>query len=125
MKSAGVLAVAAALGGMALACGPSGGAVPVVRAGYGEPFVLALGETAEVGDGFRVRFDRVSEAAAAFGVESERGSATLTLQTDRAPRSAAAMGGQLTLLALDPPPVTGVEPDSAGFRVTVVVRTAP
>lgn len=140
MKLPRSIAIATALGGTLLACGPSGHAAPSVRAGYGESFVLALGETAEVGDAYRVRFDRVSEdsrcpadarcvqagnAAAAFGVESERGSATLTLHTDRAPRSAAAMGGELTLMDLAPLPATGVEPDSADYRATVIVRPAP
>jgi hypothetical protein len=124
-----------------LACGrgePGGGPdPPAVEAAYGEPFDLSLGERAHVG-GFRVVFKRVAEdsrcpegmrcvqarnAAAAFAVESDAGSATLTLNTDREPRGAAAMGYGLRLVELRPSPT--VPPDSTAYVATLVVDPAP
>jgi len=61
----------------------------------------------------------------AFAVESPRGSATLTLHTDRAPRSVAAMGGEVALVDLLPRPVAGTVPDTAEYRATLVVEEAP
>ena len=123
-----------------LACEPgSPGAdpdAPAVEAAYGERFNLSPGERADVG-GFRVAFARVAEdsrcppevrcvqagnAAAAFAVESDAGSATLTLHTDREPRRAAAMGYALSLVELRPRPVEGALPDSAAYEATLVVE---
>ncbi|HJU86208.1 MAG TPA: hypothetical protein VJ788_02430 [Gemmatimonadota bacterium] len=106
---------------------------------YGEPFDLKLGERAVVAGEFRVTFERIAEesrcpegsrcpaegnAAAAFAVESDAGSATLTLNTGREPRSAAAMGGELRLLGLAP----GSRPDSAAdsvrYEATLIVSPA-
>lgn len=127
----------------ALACEPgSPGAdagPPTVEAAYGERFGLSVGERADVG-GFRVAFTRVSEdsrcledvrcvqagnAAAAFAVESDAGSATLTLNTDREPRRAAAMGHALSLVELRPRPADGALPDPAAYEATLVVEPAP
>lgn len=109
---------------------------PAVEAAYGERFNLSPGERADVG-GFRVAFARVAEdsrcpqegrcvqagnAAAAFAVESDAGSATLTLHTDREPRRAAAMGYALSLVELRPRPVEGAPPDSAAYEATLVVE---
>jgi hypothetical protein len=126
-----------------LACGPgdpdSAADAPAVEAAYGERFDLVLGERADVA-GFRVAFTRVAEdsrcpedarcvqagnAAAAFAVESEAGSATLTLHTDREPRRAAVMGRALRLIELRPRPMEGALPDSAAYVATLIVETAP
>jgi hypothetical protein len=111
----------------------------VVEAAYGERFDLGLGERADVA-GFRVAFTRVAEdsrcpedarcvqagnAAAAFAVESEAGSATLTLHTDREPRRAAVMGHALRLVELRPRPKEGAPPHSAAYAATLIVETAP
>jgi len=139
VSRARVLALVAAFCATA-ACGPGEGVEPRLRAGYGEPFTLGLGESAEVGGRALVRFARVSEdsrcpegvqcvqagnAAAAFSVESERGSATLTLHTDREPRGAAAMGVELSVVELHPRPVAGAPTDSAAYRATLVAESAP
>jgi hypothetical protein len=126
-----------------LACGPGdhegSPEAPVVEAGYGQRFDLGLGERADV-DGFRVVFTRIAEdsrcpegaecvqagnAAAAFSVGSEEGSATLTLHTDREPRRAAAMGRALRLIELRPRPVAEVRPDTVGYVATLLVEPAP
>jgi len=126
-----------------LACGPGDHEVapetPVVEAAYGQRFDLGLGERADV-EGFRVVFTRIAEdsrcpegaqcvqagnAAAAFSVESEVGSATLTLHTDREPRRAAAMGRALRLLELRPRPVAEALPDTAAYVATLLVEPAP
>lgn len=123
-----------------LACGPNAGGEPMTRTAYGEAFTLGLGEGAEVGGDYRVRFVRVSEdsrcpvgvqcvqagnAAAELAVESDRGSATLTLHTGREPRSATAMGGELDLIEVLPPPAVDADPDSIVYQATLVVRSAP
>ena len=112
----------------------------VVEAPYGEPFALEFGERAVVAGEFRVTFERVAEesrcpegarcvqegnAAAAFAVESDAGSATLTLHTGREPRSAAAMGGELRLVDLAPRPRPDAVPDSAAYEATLIVSPAP
>lgn len=126
-----------------LACGRGGSSAdaepPTVEAAYGERFGLSVGERADVG-GFRVAFTRVSEdsrcpedvrcvqagnAAAAFAVEGDAGSATLTLNTDREPRWAAAMGHALNLVELRPRPANGALPDPAAYEATLVVEPAP
>ena len=91
-------------------------------------------------EGFRVVFRRIAEdsrcpagarcvqagnAAAAFSVGSEAGSATLTLHTDREPRRAAAMGRALRLIALRPRPAEGAAPDTAAYVATLLVDLAP
>ncbi len=137
-------AVAIVLG--ALACsdgsGAGGGAAAigdaVVETAYGEPFDLGLGERALVAGEFRVTFDRVAEesrcpegaecvqagnAAAAFAVESDAGSATLTLNTGREPRRAAAMGGELRLVELSPRPDAGA--GTSAYEATLIVSPAP
>ncbi len=126
----------------ALACGSGPSSepdAPTVEAAYGERFDLSLGERADVA-GFHVAFARVSEdsrcpedvqcvhagnAAAAFGVEREAGRATLTLNTDREPRRAAAMGHALRLVELRPRPVGGALPDSEAYEATLVVEPEP
>jgi hypothetical protein len=126
-----------------LACGPGDHEValeaPVVEAAYGQRFDLGLGERADV-DGFRVVFTRIAEdsrcpesaqcvqagnAAAAFSVGSEEGSATLTLHTDREPRRAAAMGRALRLIELRPRPAAGTVPDTAAYVATLLAERAP
>ncbi|HYO47177.1 MAG TPA: hypothetical protein VEY33_10880 [Gemmatimonadota bacterium] len=125
----------------ALACGNGEEErAPAVEARYGEPFDLSLGERAVVDGGFDVTFTRVSEdsrcpegaecvqagnAAAAFAIESDEGQATLTLHTGREPREAAAMGGALSLVELRPSPVEGAPFDSAAYRATLIVDSAP
>ncbi|CAN5848275.1 hypothetical protein BH20GEM1_BH20GEM1_06650 [soil metagenome] len=127
----------------ALACGPEDSDAradaPVVKADLGERFELALGERADVA-GFRVAFVRVAEdlrcpeavlcaqdgnAAVAFAVKSEAGSATLTLHTDREPRAAAAMGHALRLVELRPRPAEGVLRHSTNYQATLIVEPAP
>jgi hypothetical protein len=113
---------------------------PAVEADYGERFVLALGDHSDVGGRFRVTFARVSEdsrcpegvecvqagnAAATFAVESEEGSASLTLNTGREPRRAAAMGHVLGLIDLRPRPSTGAPVDSAAYEATLMVEPVP
>jgi hypothetical protein len=125
--------------GWVAACGPARESRPSVEADYGERFHLGVGETAEVGGKYRVRFERVAgdtrcpqgtrcieagSASVVFGVESERGTATLTLQTGREPRSATAMGGELRLDVLEPIPMPGGAPPSE-YRAALVVRAAP
>lgn len=133
---------AAALLG-ALACGPAasdaGPDPPAVEAELGERFDLGLGQRADVA-GFRVEFARVVEdsrcpeavqcvqagnAAVAFAVESEAGSATLTLHTGREPRAAAVMARALRLVELRPRPAEGTLPDSLGYEATLIVEPAP
>lgn len=124
----------------AAACGPAQGGRPAVQADYGEPFVLGTGEMAEVGGEYRVRFERVAgdtrcpegarcvqagSASAVFGIESGHGTATLTLHVGREPRSAAAMGGELRLEAIDPTPRPGDVPEQADYRAALVVRRTP
>jgi hypothetical protein len=131
---------------LALACGAGpgdgtaevGDAVALAR--YGEPFDLELGERAVVAGEFRVTFERVAEesrcpegaecpregnAAAAFAVESEAGTATLTLNTGREPRSAAAMGGEIRLLGLAPAPRADSGADSVKYVAALIVSPAP
>lgn len=126
-----------------LACGPGDNEVaqevPAVEAAYGQRFDLGLGGRADV-EGFRVVFTRIAEdsrcpegarcvqagnAAAAFSVGSEEGSATLTLHTDREPRRAAAMGRALRLIELRPRPVAEARPDTAAYVATLLVESAP
>lgn len=126
-----------------LACGSGDNEVapkaPVVEAAYGQRFDLALGERADV-EGFRVVFTRVAEdsrcpdgarcvqagnAAAAFSVGSEEGTATLTLHTDREPRRAAAMRRALHLIELRPRPAAEALPDTATYVATLLVEPAP
>lgn len=130
----------------ALACGgeseeaSGNGQAAVVEAAYGEPFDLELGARALVGGEFGVRFDRVAEdsrcpeaarclqagnGAAAFAVESEAGRATLTLNTDREPRRAAAAGRELRMVELDPRPRADAPPDTSAYVATVIVSPAP
>lgn len=112
----------------------------MVKASYGEPFELRLGARALVAGEFRVTFERVAEesrcptgaecvqagnAAAAFAVESDVGNATLTLNTGRAPESAAAMGGELRLVELGPPPRAGAVSDTSAYVATLIVSPAP
>jgi hypothetical protein len=68
---------------------------------------------------------QAGNAAAAFAVESEAGSATLTLHTGREPRRAAAMGRALNLIELRPRPAQGAPPDSIAYVATLVVEPAP
>ena len=131
---------------VALACGGETGdgtadvGEAFVEAPYGEPFDLALGERGVVAGEFRVTFVRVAEesrcpegaecvqegnAAAAFAVESDAGSATLTLNTGREPRSATAMGGELRLVRLVPWPRADAAADSAAYEATLIVSPAP
>ena len=124
----------------ALACG-TGGQAPAadVEAAYGERFDLSPGELALVG-GESVTFTRIAEesrcpegarciqagnAAAVFAVEGAGGKATLTLNTDREPRRAAAAGLALHLIELNPRPVQGAPVDSAAYRATLVADPAP
>jgi len=126
-----------------LACGQGDNEVapeaPVVEAAYGQRFDLGLGERADV-EGFRVLFTRIAEdsrcpegaqcvqagnAAAAFSVGSEEGSATLTLHTDREPRRAAAMGRALRLIELRPRPGGEARPGTAAYVATLLVEPAP
>jgi hypothetical protein len=141
---------AAAIVLAALACGGGSGdgsvdgtaevGGAVVEAPYGEPFELGIGERAVAAGEFRVTFERVVEdsrcpegatcvqegnAAAAFAVESDAGSATLTLHTGRQPRSASAMGGELRLVALGPRPHADAMIDSAAYVATLIVSPAP
>ena len=132
----------------ALACGGGSGegggpaevGEPVVEAPYGEPFELRLGERGLVAGEFRVTFERVAEesrcpvdaqcveagnAAAAFAVGSDAGTATLTLNTGREPGSAAAMGGQLRLVELAPRPHARGVTDSSAYVATLIVSPAP
>lgn len=133
-----VLAALACGGGPGEGTGEVGDAVAVAR--YGEPFDLELGERAEVAGEFSVTFQRVAEesrcpvgvacvaegnAAAAFAVESDAGSATLTLNTSREPRSAAAMGGELRLLGLMPEPRADRAADSLKYEATLMVSRLP
>lgn len=138
----------AALAAVTLACGGSGGdeggeeggGPPVVAVPYGERFDLGLGRRALVGGEFAVVFERVAEesrcpagarcvqagnAAAAFAVESDAGRATLTLNTGREPTRAAAMGGEVGLIELSPPPAAGAAPDTTEYVATLVVSPAP
>ena len=131
---------------VALACGGGSGdgtaevGEAVVGASYGEPFDLGLGERAVVAGEFHVTFERVAEesrcpegaacvqegnAAAAFAIESDAGSATLTLHTGREPRSAAAMGGELRLVAREPRPRADAVADSMAYEATLIVSPAP
>lgn len=111
-----------------------------MEAPYGEPFDLRLGERALVAGEFRVTFERVAEesrcplsaecvhagnAAAAFAVESDAGKATLTLNTGREPKSAAAMGGELRLVELAPRPGADAVVDTSAYVATVIVSPAP
>jgi len=126
-----------------LACGPgdpdSAADAPAVEAAYGERFDLGLGARADV-VGFRVTFTRIVEesrcprgarcvqvgnAAAAFAVESDAGSATLTLHTGREPRGVAVMGRALRLIELRPHPEEGAPPDSSAYVATLIVELAP
>jgi hypothetical protein len=124
----------------ALGCGPAEEAErPAVEADYGERFELSLGERAVVEGVLRVAFARVSEdsrcpegeclqagnAAAVLAVESDVGSATLTLNTGREPRQAATMGYTLRLVELRPQPADGAPVDSAAYRASLVVERAP
>jgi hypothetical protein len=125
----------------ALACGPAEeGERPGVEADYGERFDLSLGERAVVEGVLRVAFARVSEdsrcpegvecvqagnAAAVLAVESDVGSATLTLHTGRVPRQAATMGYMVRLVELRPQPAGGAPVDSAAYRASLVVERAP
>ena len=111
-----------------------------MEATYGEPFDLGLGERALVANEFQVTFERVAEesrcpegarcvqagnAAAAFAVESDAGKATLTLNTGREPKSAAAMGSELRLVELVPRPRGNAVVDTAAYEVTLIVSPAP
>lgn len=140
MSRARALALAAALGAVGAACRPAEEGEPAQRAAYGDRFTLRLGESAVVDGGYRIRFTRVGEdsrcpeavecapggsAAAAFAIDSRRGSATLTLHTDREPRKAAAMGGEVSLVELLPRPLGGAPPDTADYRATLIVEEAP
>jgi hypothetical protein len=133
-----VLAALACGGGPGERAAEVGDAVEVAR--YGEPFDLELGERAVVAGEFRVTFERVAEesrcpegaecpregnAAAAFAVESDAGSATLTLNTSREPRSAAAMGGEIRLLGLARGPLADAVADSVMYEATLIVSPAP
>ena len=132
----------------ALACGGGAGdrsepaevAGEVVKASYGNPFDLAIGERALVAGGLHVTFERVAEesrcpegarcvqagnAAAAFAVEGDAGSATLTLNTSREPRSAAAAGHELRLVELEPWPGVDAAIDTAAYAATLIVTPAP
>jgi hypothetical protein len=99
-----------------------------------------LGERGLVAGEFRVTFERVAEesrcpagaecaqagnAAAAFAVESDAGTATLTLNTGREPESAAAMGGELRLVELRPRPHAQGVTDSSAYVATLIVSPAP
>ena len=125
----------------ALACG-SGGQSPGadVEVGYGQRFDLPVGDLALVGGTSRVTFARVAEesrcpsganciqagnAAAVFAVESPAGNATLTLNTDREPRRAAAAGLALDLIELEPRPVQGAAMDSGAYVAVLVAEGAP
>lgn len=125
----------------ALACG-TGGQAPAadVEAAYGERFDLSPGELALVGGESRVTFTRIAEesrcpvgarciqggnAGAVFAVEGSGGNATLTLNTDREPRRAAAVGLALHLIELKPRPVQGAPVDSAAYRAMLVASPAP
>jgi hypothetical protein len=132
---------ACALLAAVLACGGGAGdAGEPSTVAYGDTFHLAIGERALVGGEFQVTFARVAEesrcpsgarcpeagnAATAFGVASETGSATLTLNTGREPRSAAAAGHELHLIALEPLPRAGAATDSAEYAATLIVRPVP
>jgi hypothetical protein len=134
------IAALACGGGSEEGNGPAEGGEVVAEAGYEEPFDLGLGQGALVDGEFRVTFERVAEdsrcprgaecvqagnAAAAFAVASDAGTATLTLNTGREPRSAAAMGGQLRLVELAPPPVADAPAESGAYVATVIVSPAP
>ncbi len=139
--AAGLMVAALACGGGSEeASGAAGGGETVVEAGYEEPFDLGLGRSALVAGEFRVTFERVAEesrclrgaecvqagnAAAAFAVASDAGTATLTLNTGREPRSAAAMGGQLRLVELAPQPTADAPTESEAYVATVIVSHAP
>lgn len=140
MRRRRIRTLAILLGAAGLGCARSGGEEPDVRVDWDERFTLGVGASAEVGGDYQVRFARVREdsrcpdgarcvragsAAAEFAIESERGTATLTVQTDRPPRSAAAMGGELSLVELVPRPRVGAAPDSLAYRAVLVVRAAP
>ena len=136
---------AAAIALLAIACGGdvderTAEVGEAVVASYGEPFDLALGESAVVAGEFRVTFERVAEdsrcpegaecvqagnAAAAFAVESEAGMATLTLHTGREPRSAAAMGGELLLVELAPRPRADQAAAGTPYVATLIASAAP
>ena len=131
----------------ALACGgaedrsePAEPARELVSAAYEVPFDLAIGERALVAGALHVAFERVAEetrcpegvrcvqagnAAAAFAVEGGAGSATLTLNTGREPRSAAAAGHELRLVGLEPRPPADVAIDAAAYEATLIVTPAP
>lgn len=136
------LAVAALAcgGGSGNGSGPAEAGEAVVEARYEEPFDLGLGERALVAGEFQVTFVRVAEdsrcpddaecvqagnAAAAFAVESDAGKATLTLNTGREPRSAAAMDGELRLVELAPLPGADAVVDTSAYVATVIVSPAP
>lgn len=105
-----------------------------VAAAYGEPFRVAVGERARVGDRFLATFARVAEdsrcaggarcaepgsAAVVLAVEHEAGSATLTLHTGRTPRRAAAAGHTVELVGLSPE--TAPQDDPTRYQATLVV----
>lgn len=137
---AATLVATLACGGDAGPGNDAGSAEELVEAPYGEPFDLGLGDGALVAGELRVTFQRVAEesrcpqgarcvqagsAAAAFAVEGGAGSATLTLNTGREPRSATAAGHALRLVGLEPYPRDGVALDTAAYAATLVVSPAP
>jgi hypothetical protein len=106
---------------------------------YGDSFHLQHGELALIGAESRVTFRRIAEesrcpagvdciqagnAAAVFGVEGPAGTATLTLNTNREPRRAAAAGLTLTLVELGPLPANGAAVDTAAYEATLVADPA-
>lgn len=112
----------------------------IVRSSYGDPFELEIGERALVAGELHVAFERLAEesrcpegarcaqagnAAAAFALEGGSGSATLTLNTDREPRRAAAAGHELRLIALEPRPRVEVAIDTSAYEATLIVAPAP
>lgn len=119
----------------AMACAEGAGPDSVdVAAAYGEPFRLAVGERARVGERFLATFARVAEdsrcaggarcaepgsAAVVLAVEDEAGSATLTLHTGRTPRRVSAAGHAVELVGLSPESAPGDDP--ARYQATLVV----
>jgi hypothetical protein len=67
---------------------------------------------------------QAGNGAAAFALESEAGRATLTLNTDREPRSAAAAGRELRMVDLAPRPRADGALDTSSYVATLIVSPA-
>lgn len=115
---------------------------PIVQAEPGEPFTLAVGQEAVLGEGaLRVRFEEVGEdsrcpvAVVCVWQGNARvrlrlggtgdGSRLVDVNTGVEPRSAAALGHRVELLELDPQPTEAGPPRPASYTARLRLVAEP